>query len=390
MDNTENKPSIIILPKSKKRKTRADYQSIGIPQKIGWMGESLPRYANLPTLWECQKGHRWETTFSQISRGIGCPHCSGIIPKTSEDYIQLANKSGFVWAEKEIPNNTNSKTDWICQKGHRFSSSYHNIGLNHCCPICTGRIKLAEDYKDLAERLDIFWADDKPPETSQIETRWMCKKGHSWESSWKKIKAYPACPACVQAQKNEKFLHLVSEKNGIRWVGETIPKTSKELTEWECDQHHRWKASTFSITHGKNCPTCKNDRQPSYKPITSQNCMDLAASRGFTWHPQKEITSRNKQMWECQSGHVWLASYQTIRIGSGCPFCLGVYRKTEQDYINLATKRGFQWVGNELPKDVHGKTTWKCSTGHTWETTFTHIRVGTSCPTCFQEKRKKR
>ena len=111
----------------------------------------------------------------------------------------------------------------------------------------------------------------------------------------------------------------------------------------------------------------------------------------------KDVTpgSSRKVWWKCKKGHEWKAIIASRSKGSGCPYCYG--KKVGEDN-NLAVKfpevaKEWHPTKNKLltPKDVtYGsgkKVWWKCSKGHTWETTIVSRSKGNSCPLCRKQKR---
>ena len=87
-------------------------------------------------------------------------------------------------------------------------------------------------------------------------------------------------------------------------------------------------------------------------------------------------------MWKCRGGHVWNASYHSISAGYGCPKCYGKERLTESNYLELATIRGFVWLGT-YPPNTNTNTNWQCKNGHVWRTTYHSIFTGRGCPQCY-------
>lgn len=116
----------------------------------------------------------------------------------------------------------------------------------------------------------------------------------------------------------------------------------------------------------------------------------LAARRGFQWlGPDVPRTTKHKTMWRCAEGHVWAACYNDLHTGTGCPRCAGMVPKTAADYETLAAERGLEWVGETLPRQVDTKTTWVCRTcGHRWRTTYTSLAEGAGCPLCYQQTQR--
>ena len=71
----------------------------------------------------------------------------------------------------------------------------------------------------------------------------------------------------------------------------------------------------------------------------------LAEKRGFHWLGPEVPNVDTRTAWECGFGHRWEATHSNLRRGSGCPFCAGVAPKTPADYHALAEERGFRWLG---------------------------------------------
>ena len=107
----------------------------------------------------------------------------------------------------------------------------------------------------------------------------------------------------------------------------------------------------------------------------------LAEKRGFRWLGPEVPNVRTKTAWECAQGHRWSAIYNSIQRGSGCPFCAGRAPKTRADYHALAEERGFQWLGPEVSRVII-KTGWRCEEGHEWEASYNGIQQGKGCPFC--------
>jgi hypothetical protein len=113
----------------------------------------------------------------------------------------------------------------------------------------------------------------------------------------------------------------------------------------------------------------------------------LAQRRGFRWLGPEVPNTLTKTIWECEQGHKWEARYQDIRSGKGCPTCAGNTPKTPADYAVLATQRGFRWLGPAV-SNVQTKTGWECQQRHKWKACYSSIQQGTGCPICACKARK--
>ena len=116
-------------------------------------------------------------------------------------------------------------------------------------------------------------------------------------------------------------------------------------------------------------------------PKTITDYHALAEKRGFRWLGPEVPNTGTRTGWECEQGHRWQAPYLNIRRGRGCPFCAGLAPKMPADYHTLAEERGFRWLGPEA-STIHTKTEWECEQGHHWQAPYHNIRRGSGCPFC--------
>ena len=79
-----------------KAKTQADYRALAEERGFLWLGPSVSN-THTKTLWQCPKGHQWQTAYRAIRQGAGCPVCAGNARKTPAAYRDLAAKHGFIW-----------------------------------------------------------------------------------------------------------------------------------------------------------------------------------------------------------------------------------------------------------------------------------------------------
>ncbi|MCB9009487.1 MAG: hypothetical protein H6656_19350, partial [Ardenticatenaceae bacterium] len=117
--------------------------------------------------------------------------------------------------------------------------------------------------------------------------------------------------------------------------------------------------------------------------LTQHHYEQLARDRQLDWLGE-EVPKNigQKTTWRCAEGHVWEANYRNIKfVETGCPYCSSTARKEAKDYIALAKQRYIEWLG-PLPKNVNTKTKWRCPKNHTWFATYNGIRLRGKCPYC--------
>jgi len=369
------------------KKTVNDYQVLAASREMAWVASQIPKNVSKPTEWECSQGHQWKESYTNIRRGYGCAVCNGVAKKTQKDYLELASARGFTWLESSLPKNTLTATNWKCNKNHTWSASFNSIQTGSGCPTCAGnKPKNKNDYMLLAKKRGFIWSSNSLPKNSQTPTEWICSHGHRFQSRYHSIARGAGCPTCYRlkkpglstVRKTSRDYHKLAAIRGFEWLGDVEPDNIRASTIWQCGEGHIWNAKYRNINRGSNCPTCKGTRK--------KNELDyqlLAEKMGIKWlgtELPKNVSTPTD--WNCSHGHQWRARYSSLARGLGCPFCAGNAPKIELDYYVLAELRGFEWIGDQLPKTVLIKTLWMCEKHHVWKSTYDSIRRGNGCPQC--------
>jgi len=243
-----------------KRKTEKDYRLLAEKRGFKWVDEKLPPNVLTKTLWQCEKKHKWLSTYVNIYSGHGCPYCSGKAKKTEEDYYKLAKSYGFKWIGNVLPKNNHTKTWWECEKGHRWEAKYNNICSGRGCPYCSGKAKKTEeDYYKLAKSYGFKWVGKILPKNSHMKTWWKCENGHRWKAEYNTIQHGRGCPYCSNCvKKTEEDYHNLAKNHGFKWVGVELPLNVSTKTLWKCEKGHRWEATYSNLQQGRGCPYCKD------------------------------------------------------------------------------------------------------------------------------------
>ena len=184
--------------------------------------------------------------------------------KTAADYHDLAKSRGINWIEKRIPTNTRTaKTKWKCDCGHIWLTTYATIQCGSGCPKCSrkkvadDRRKSPSDYKALANRFGYTLTGTVPPRT-HISTSWICPNGHRVKRCYNAIQRGQVCNQC---HLDNKRFHMsdylaMEKKNGLRFVGTTVPPNVHTPVEWECKNGCRLKKQFRHVTNYVSCPNC--------------------------------------------------------------------------------------------------------------------------------------
>ena len=124
------------------------------------------------------------------------------------------------------------------------------------------------------------------------------------------------------------------------------------------------------------------------KRLTIENMHQLAESRGGTFLSFRYTNSSSRHEWQCEKGHRWQATPSSITQGSWCPHCAGLAKKTYADMVALAESRGGKFLSpNYISQQA--KHRWECEEGHQWTTTPNSIHNGTWCPECSRSRSER-
>jgi len=87
--------------------------------------------------WQCDKGHIWKATFLLIKHGSWCPQCRN--EQIKNHYLNnlktIAIKKGGKCLSQEYIN-SRTKLIWQCEKGHKWETTPNNINRGLWCPVC--------------------------------------------------------------------------------------------------------------------------------------------------------------------------------------------------------------------------------------------------------------
>ena len=114
----------------------------------------------------------------------------------------------------------------------------------------------------------------------------------------------------------------------------------------------------------------------------------MAADRGGLLLSKEYINTGTKLLWQCSKGHQWMATDNTVTMGSWCPYCTNRISHTIEQMRTLAKKHGglclsMKYKGNKT------KLKWQCKEKHTWKASPNSILQGSWCQLCYWQKRRK-
>ena len=380
-------------------------------------------------LWKCPKcGEEYEATVSNRTRHhSSCPYCARLkaAPKTclAEAYPEIAAEWDF---EKNAPlkptevlPGSDKKVWWKCSNGHSWPARiYSRTGAAKSkCPTCQGHtVEPATSLAAKSPELARYWHPSKndltPSEVAPYSNQdfwWKCPKGHEWQAkpcNLQKRTPDRICPYCSHRKPSKEYC-LTAENPSLAglwhpWKNsctpeEIAPRSNKKVW-WLCEKGHEWQDSVNQMqSYGaeKACPYCNNR-----KVWAGNSLAGLAPQLAAQWHPSKNhpltpetvmAWSSKKVWWQCEAGHQWQTTIaKRYQRGDGCPYCSGHRATPENCLAALHPELVPEWDSSRnaplTPKDVTAgsgkKVWWKCSKGHSWQSTVIGRMKSKGCPVC--------
>lgn len=378
---------------------------------------------SIPYFWLCEKGHQWKVSLSEILDGKQCSVCEFKIadpryntldvlhPEIAKEWDNEKNEKSV----QEITEKSFHSAWWLCPLGHSWKGVVRNRVNGTTCPVCEGREVLA-GFNDLSITHPDFAEQFSPKNDvdvteigkgSSYRALWECEKGHEWEATVvSRIYNNSGCPYCSVRKFKTGVNDLLTLRPDIAqyWSDKNefspsdVSTGYSEKVWWKCDEGHEYQMSVILKTSsGFKCPLCSGRVVIPGANDVFTVLPDIAHlwSQKNTLDPSNLTAKSNKRaLWECEKGHEWEATVQSISDGRRCPYCankrvlLG-YNDLFTVHPNLRDEWDFEKNAEEgiNPEEYsYGSKQvawWKCEKGHSWSSMITEVRRGIGCPYCF-------
>jgi len=236
------------------------------------------------------------------------------------------SKNGKCLSNTYINNKT--KIDFICSKGHKWSTMPYNIiNINTWCPICAGKNhnanfikikKIAESKGGKCLSTEYITVKDK--------LEFQCKYGHIWKTQMANIQQGSWCPYCSKKYLiNDRLeeLQQIAESKGGKCLS-TAYINNKTKMDFICLEGHKWSTMPIVIKRGQWCPICAISER-SINRIHNNDCLlelqQISQSKGGRCLSTTYLGSKTKLNFECKNKHIWMATPDRIKNGTWCPIC---------------------------------------------------------------------
>ena len=110
--------------------------------------------SNTKVWWKCSKGHKWQASIANRSKGRGCPYCAGRKVLSGYNDFQTVNpEMAKQWnyekndglTPMDVLPNSNKKVWWKCSEGHEWQARITDRNKSRGCPECAKQKRKKKD-----------------------------------------------------------------------------------------------------------------------------------------------------------------------------------------------------------------------------------------------------
>jgi len=385
--------------------------------------------------WVCSKGHEWEASVNNRSRGSSCPYCSGT-KVSDENRLTLKNpelisqwhptKNDHLDPEN-ISYGSNKKVWWICSKGHEWEAIVKNRSNGAGCPFCSPSTSLLE-IRVFCELISIFPEAKWRHKINGIEadifigslnlgievdgSYWHKDRNSKDKLKNKKLNRFGVKIlrlrenplqkiSSIDIQHSVSQEHLVILSNLLSKIIEIFPvtQTNKKIINYEKNKVFLNNAEYKRILSYLPGPPPEESFEHEF-PLLSKE-WDVEANFPFKPNQFHPYSTQHKFNWICakHNQHKWKSTIANRSSGFNCPYCAGKKVSKENSLADCFPEIALEWhpVKNNKPASKYTKSSqkkvwWQCEKGHEWEAII-GSRTGkrkAKCPHCNNEKRSER
>lgn len=371
-------------------------------------------HSNVKMWWKGKCGHEWENPITVMTRGQGCPFCSGQrVLKGFNDFATKYPETAKQWHPTKNGDKTpdmftygsGHKAYWLCPTcGQTWKAAMNLRSLqDRGCPYCAHEkpIKGVNDLVTLRPDLMKDWDYEKnegidPTDlmpNSNKKVYWKCSVcGYRYYTFVANRNRGTGCKKCAGQVLIPGVNDLATlypeiakqwdyELNGDVKPSDIFPQTNKNY-HWICNKGHRWPAKPNDRVRGTGCPVCSGNK-------VLEGFNDLATTHpdiAKQWHPTMNGDLKPTQISKGYKYKVWFLcdkcdkAYDSfignkIKGFGKCPYCSNKIKSRTQYIEQVETGKRFKTlkeaarsIGKEDYKNIHccctGKT--KTAFGYHW------------------------
>ena len=206
--------------------------------------------------------------------------------------------------------------------------------------------------------------------------------GHEWTTMPSHLLSGRGCPGCSGrcGKTHDAFVAELLDKNSnIEVLGVYMNARTRVSVRCKCC-NYEWNAVPGNLLRGSGCLKCSGKMKMTHEEFVAK----LAEVNPDVEVLGKYTGMQNKVLVKCKvCAYEWYAMPYSLLQGHGCPRCVGVRRKTCDEFvIELCAKNPNIKVLGDY-RNNHTKILVKCTVcGHEWNAAPTSLLRGMKCISC--------
>lgn len=177
-------------------------------------------------------------------------------------------------------------------------------------------------------------------------------------------------------------------KEGYKLISNSY-KTQKDKLKMVCNNGHECDISFDNFKNGKRCKTCnENNKSQLYRQDT------LIIKNKYEEIGYKVVSGlenyknqKSKLTIECDKGHAYPSTYQSLQVGSKCPICFGKNKLDIEFVRNEFIKKGFTLLSKSyINSNTHLEYICNQHDFEVQKVTWNNFKQNRCCKYCGQER----
>lgn len=284
--------------------------------------------SHTPIKFVCPNGHQSQMSWTNFDSGYRCTYCSRTAPVSQEKVRESFEGEGYQLLDEYT--SWKKRLRFICPKGHKYSTTWHNFENGTRCAICSGHVLTRRDVKDAFSTIGYTLLTQYKNNNAE-KLDFICDQGHEHKITWADFNSGVRCVFCsnrspVDSELVEQFFlaagytPLAEYKNSTTKIPYICPKGHQDSMLW-----HGFKG-------GRRCPRCQG------KIVLHEDVALAFAAEGYELLDVYK-NSQSYLRYICPDGHNHLIVWSAFQQGGRCAYCAGQRPSEEQLEINLIKHR---------------------------------------------------
>ena len=278
----------------------------------------------------CDKGHEYDVVWNSFQRGSRCPICANNQPRTIEYVKEMVPKlaEGYECLS-DVYVNSNTNLLFRCDKGHEYTANWNHFFTGTRCPKCAGNQSyLISDIKTEVKKYGYECLSDEY-NGAHTKLLFQCPEGHQYEATWNNFNnTGNRCPICMGRYRtlDEVIDYITNNAPGYICLNGVYENSSTPLV-LRCDKGHIYKADWSHFVHGRRCPVCSGQTQPSILFVKK-----FAMKNKYWCMSDTYVNNSTKLKFRCPNGHIFETTWASFyNWGTRCRICMYKSRITRDE-----------------------------------------------------------